>query len=455
MKSQVAFPAALTGTPAPVSSAALSVIETREMLLEGIGADAVAVAAIRREQSALEAKVVALLAAAARKADWLARLPGGSLEHSRRSLVAEIATTLRVPEGTAAHRIDEAETLRDSLPATLAALARGDISYPHAQRVVREARTLPEGARGDFEVAALAGVESLTPTQLAVRARTLREGMHPETIDTRHREARDQRAVWVENEHDGMATVVCRLPTVSAFAIDDTLDQLARSLRSPDETRTHAQLRADGLVELVLHRDGETAARARGIRANVTVTVPVMTLLGHSDEPGELLGYGPIDLETARRLAAAAPTLTRILTDPITGQRLSVGRDHYKVPADLRAAVILDDETCRFPGCRRRADRCDLDHTTDWAHGGETSLDNLAALCRRHHTLKHQTEWKVSAGDGRALHWTSPSGAQHTTRPPDRRAIHPPDGPAIRPPDRRANRAGTRRPPPLPDEPPF
>jgi hypothetical protein len=387
---------------------------TRDDLLRAIGDDLDSVAVLRRRQAMIDAEIAGLLASAARSAEQL----GGSLEHSRRSLIAEAATTLHLPEMTVAQRIDEAETLCDNLPATLDALATGDISYRHAQILVRQARTLPEAARAEFEQIVLTKAVAQTPSQLQVHARTIRELMHPDSIDTRHRQARDERGVWVEKEHDGMATLVCHLPAVSAFAIDDTLDQLGRALRSSDETRTHAQLRADALVDLLLDRDGDTTARARGITANIAITVPVLTLLGHSTEAANLQGYGPIDSDTTRRLTAAAPSLQRILTDPITGQRLTVGRDRYKVPADLRAAVILDDETCRFPGCTRRSDRCDLDHTTDWANGGHTSLDNLTALCRRHHTLKHQTDWQVTPAPGRTLHWTSPSGSRHTTVPP-------------------------------------
>ncbi|MFB2555943.1 HNH endonuclease signature motif containing protein [Herbiconiux liangxiaofengii] len=429
MKQSVAFTAASSD---PTTGG------TRESMLRGIGVDADEVAVIQREQAMLDGRAVVRLAAAARKANWVAGLPGGSLQHARRSLVAEVATTLRIPERTAGQRIDDAEMLCDFLPATLEALGRGDITYRHAQAVVRQARTLPEKVRAEFETIALVNAESQTPTQLSTHARNVRERMHPDSIDARHREARDERGVWVEKELDGMATLVCHLPAVSALAIDDTLDQLARGLRAPDEARTHAQLRADCLTDLLLDRDGDTATRARGITANIAVTVPVMTLLGHGVEAGELAGYGPIDTDTARRLVAGAPSVLRILTDPATGTRLTVGRERYKVPADLRAAVIMDDQTCRFPGCTRDAARCDLDHTVDWANGGHTSLDNLAALCRRHHTLKHQTDWQVTGGEGRALHWTSPSGARHTTTPPE----HPP--------------ARIPRPArPLPEHPPF
>ncbi|MDO9398250.1 MAG: DUF222 domain-containing protein [Herbiconiux sp.] len=432
--------------PASAGGAPSSAGRMRDSLLQGLGVDLDAVAGLQREQAALEARIVVRLAAAARKANWLARLPGGSLEIARRSLVAEVATTLRLSEGTAAQRVDESELLTDSLPATLAALSSGEISYRHAQVMVRQARSLPEEVRGSFEVAALQRAASLTAPQLATHARALRERMHPDSIEERHRTARQERAVWLEKERDGMATLVCHLPAGAAFAIDDTLDQLARSLRSPDEARTHAQLRADGLADLLLDREGDTAAQARlkGITATVAVTVPVMTLLGRGTEPAELQGYGPIPFGEARRLAAGAPSFLRILTHPETGARLSVGRDRYVVPADLRAAVVLDDVTCRFPGCTRRADRCDLDHTTDWALGGETRFDNLAALCRRHHTLKHESDWHVRPGEDRALHWTSPTGAHHTTRPPGRMPNPPPHAP--RPP------RTVRR---LPDDPPF
>ncbi len=155
----------------------------------------------------------------------------------------------------------------------------------------------------------------------------------------------------------------------------------------------------------------------RGIRPTVIVTVPVMTLLGHSDEPGYLHGHGPIDPETARHLAAQAPSFLRLLTHPETGTVLSVGRDRYAVPADLRTWVRLRDETCRFPGCARRAEACDLDHTIAWQDGGTTSCDNLAALCPAHHHLKHDTTWGLSQGPGGVLTFTSPTGRRYTTEP--------------------------------------
>jgi hypothetical protein len=40
-------------------------------------------------------------------------------------------------------------------------------------------------------------------------------------------------------------------------------------------------------------------------------------------------------------------------------------------------------------------------------------------MCRRHHRLKHETGWQVTAQPGNRLEWTSPLGAVYTTDPPD------------------------------------
>ncbi|RJT84550.1 HNH endonuclease, partial [Cryobacterium melibiosiphilum] len=129
--------------------------------------------------------------------------------------------------------------------------------------------------------------------------------------------------------------------------------------------------------------------------------------------------------ETARRLAGTATGFTRLLVHPETGVVLSVGRDRYKVPAGLRKAVEIRDQGCRAPGCTRPAGHDDVDHTHDWALGGETNLQNLALLCRYSHRLKHETGWEVSQDQKGILHWTSPAGRHYPTFPEPR--MSPPD----------------------------
>src|SRR5512139_109228 len=94
-------------------------------------------------------------------------------------------------------------------------------------------------------------------------------------------------------------------------------------------------------------------------------------LLGVSEEPAELHGYGPIDADTARTLAAQQDaTWKRLLFDADTAALISVGRRSYRPPAALAELVTVRDGTCRFPGCLRPAHACELDHTVAFAEGG-------------------------------------------------------------------------------------
>jgi hypothetical protein len=45
-----------------------------------------------------------------------------------------------------------------------------------------------------------------------------------------------------------------------------------------------------------------------------------------------------------------------------------------------------------------------------WEHGGPTSSDNLAALCRRHHRLKTHGGWTYTMVEPGTYLWHSPFG---------------------------------------------
>jgi hypothetical protein len=170
----------------------------------------------------------------------------------------------------------------------------------------------------------------------------------------------------------------------------------------------------------------------------VHVTLPASTAVGGSMEPGELGGHGPIPASVARRIAGTG-SWRRVLTDPVSGTVVEVGRAAYSPSAALADLVRTRDRTCRFPGCRQPARRCDLDHVIAWP-AGPTTAGNLAALCRHHHRLKHQTRWTVQPGDGGELVWTSPTGHRYPTIP-----VGPWPRPAMAGPSDNATRAATHR----------
>jgi hypothetical protein len=341
---------------------------------------------------------------------------------ARRSLVAELACALRMPERTADAMVDDSRALVTELPTTLAALRSGEIGYRHAQIIADHGRTLDPATRAELERVALPLAASTTPSALDRKIRGLRDRLDPSGMAERHRRAAADRTVECAGAKDGMAWLSAYLPVAQAVAIYNRITETARALQLKNEPRTLTQLRADVFAAGLLcgapvrqdslddvgaaDRTGAEVTGAdvtgadiptsdprpeadllRSIRPRLMVTVPALTLLGAGDEPAVIEGYGPIDEHTARLLAAEAPSMTRLLTHPESGAVLSVGRAKYRIPADLRAWLRVRDGTCRFPNCGRSASTCDLDHTRDWQYGGHTGWRNLAHLCPKHHRL--------------------------------------------------------------------
>jgi hypothetical protein len=362
-------------------------------------------------------------------------------EFATRAFVAELATTLVVHEATAGRLIADARLLTGRFPATLDALAAGAICVGRVRSLLEVATTMPAERAGEFEAAALERAPRETPSAFRRRIRRLRDRMHPEPLADRQQRAGDERRVCFEPAEDGMGWLSLFLEAERGIAIMAHLDALAdtqRTAASADiagpDPRTRAQLALDLAADLLLGRSGADASPLGVVAPKVYVTVPVLSLLGHTDEPAELDGHGPIDADTARRLAAHAPSFRRILTHPETGAYLSYGRNTYRVPADLAGYLRVRDGGCRFPGCSRRANRADLDHTTDWATGGATRHDNLAHLCRKHHRLKHHTGWRMTQTPRGDIRWTSPAGREHHTTPAQ--PFEPKTGPSANAPKR-------------------
>jgi hypothetical protein len=352
------------------------------------------------------------------------RPPWSPEEATKEEFTCEVGALLRLPRRTTETLIEASRTLAEDLPATREALATGAISYRHAQVIMEQAWGIlvdgdPEAAaraRAVFEGVLVPVAEVLTVAKLSDRARRVRERTHPETITARHQKSVEDRHVVFQALNDSMASlyVTGDAEKIQA-AYHRTLDT-ALTLQGPNETRTLTQIAADVLTDVLIGGVTPDGIGA-GVAAQVNVTVPVLTLLGKSAEPGYLAGYGPIDPDTARRLAAGAPSFTRLLTHPETGVVLSMGRDTYKVPAALKKWLEVRDETCTFPGCRRSAKRSDVDHSVEWQHGGETDAMNLAHLCPYHHAVKSYTRWSPRhLGDGR-IEWTSPAGYSYIVEP--------------------------------------
>ncbi|MBF4561465.1 DUF222 domain-containing protein [Microbacterium sp. VKM Ac-2870] len=338
-----------------------------------------------------------------------------------RSIAAELGGVLRVTDRTVQQRIGEARELVEGFPATLDAWESGRITRGHVRVIVDAGSVVPIERRAVFEAEAVRLCAGDTPNRVRAAVEILAERTADRSFTERHQQAAQCRRVRIVPGTRGMSDLIATVPTVIADGILDRLTQQATVIvdaREPgdDDTRTRDQIRADVLSDLLLTgapaldptAAGDGPGALGGIRAQVQVIVPVLTLIGADDGPADLVGRTPVDAETARCLAANTPSLTRVLTDPVDGTVVAV--DRYRTPWPQRRFLRARDQHCRFPGCRRAAIRCEIDHTIDAARGGPTALWNLAHLCQRHHSMKQFTAWKVKQEERGVLEWTSPTG---------------------------------------------
>lgn len=145
----------------------------------------------------------------------------------------------------------------------------------------------------------------------------------------------------------------------------------------------------------------------KGRGAQVIVTMTDATLQGRSEEPGLLMGYGPIAADQARRVASDADRII-VIDPPGSGKRnltedagcdpighTSSAARRYRPNRRLVDLVLARYQCCTYPGCTTSASRCDLDHVVPFERGGPTCQCNMRPACRTHHRIKSFGGWRV------------------------------------------------------------
>jgi hypothetical protein len=263
--------------------------------------------------------------------------------------------------GAARERVRVARAL-GTLPLLAEALGRGELSYAKVRALTRvatpetEARLLGVGRAGTA-----AHVERIVRGWRCVDRRA-------EVRETKHRHA--TRALHVSQDEDGMVVLRGRLePEVGALVM---------------------QALAAARESLYQRARGQEKAASPG---DVSAETP------------------PMAQQQADALALLAETALHHGLDPGTpGERYQVvvhvdapvlGARTRTIPPALRRALHHRDQGCRFPGCGVRFTQGH--HLRHWAHGGPTTLSNLALLCRRHHRAVHEEGYQVTRlPDGRS-----------------------------------------------------
>jgi hypothetical protein len=390
------------------------------------------------------------------------------------SITAEVAGVLAESRHAADAMLGLAYDLEIKLPGTAAAFRDGILRQSKVAIIARATAVLDPAEARAAEELVLDRAGRLTPG--ALRAAIARAVMEVAPKKARKRREAAARFARVErwSEESGNAALAGReLSPDEVLAADQRITAWAGELKTAGLEGDMDVLRARAYLDLLLGQDsrpgqGGAGASARspagGFAGRVTLTVPLVTLAGLADRPGELAGLGPVDPWLARDLAnaaAASPGTTWCVTvtdgqghaighgcarpeprrhrkragpksnrkragpdlivtlDPITTQEC----DHrfqakgHDPGAKLRHLSGVRHATCTGPWCRRPATRCDFEHNIPYEAGGRTCLCNAGPKCRCDHRLKQDPRWHVDQLPDGTFRWTTPTGRQYTTEP--------------------------------------
>lgn len=352
----------------------------------------------------------------------------GEILHGAASTQSWLRGALGVAPGEASERVRLARGSRSLLSDTVEKLANGRITYDHVRAVERAVRHLP----GEHQGAAAAVLTDLATQSDVTAVRTA--GRHLRFVTDPDGGLRDADQQF-ERRHltlapllDGMTVVEGVLDPESAALLTAALEPFLVP-HGPEDLRSAAQRRADGLVEIV------RAACDHRLLPEIAAERPHLQVLWPGGTP--VPGLGPVgSTAPAAAVLPQAPggallhpvqvgrvacdaSVSRVLLSP-DGVPVELGRSVRLFTPGQRKLLALRDAGCRFPGCRRPPSFTDAHHVQSWLDGGATDMSNGLLLCRFHHRLVHEGGWTIRTGERGAddvVTFCGPRGQELRSRP--------------------------------------
>ncbi|WP_246956066.1 HNH endonuclease signature motif containing protein [Brachybacterium sp. Marseille-Q7125] len=348
----------------------------------------------------------------------LAALHAMEGEYEELTEVAEVDTlraalALRVTHGAAEWQLRDGYQAVHLFSRTLALLENGRMPAAWFQKMLVTSRKLSDASRRELDIA----ISTWSMHISAERFFQLLKGL---IAHLEHREAQTEPAAPPERsvtllpcERPGTAMLQVEGPIHEVLGAWKELDESARAVQAaqraalrdgteipldPDRT-VEEERRALSLPVLRFLLLTGADLRTEGIpvpteRFRLNITVPMLTLLGGSDEPGSIDGQAPLPPTLARTLAGGQDTWYRVLTDPSSGAFLPLPADRYRPTTAMLEHLRLRNSLCAAPGCTRptswasECDHIEECHRGTPGYGGLTEVENLHLLCWQHHLDK-------------------------------------------------------------------
>ncbi len=366
------------------------------------------------------------------------------------AVACEVAAALNITSGLALHQTNRGLALRDRLPAVGALYEAGLISDVLVRAIVSRTYLIDDPdalAAVDGELAQRItrwGTLSQKKTVIAIDA--LVEQHDPGALRrTQQANGEETAQFGAPTDVPGMMTIFARVNAADGALMEHNVTEIAGSVCDADP-RTAEQRRAQALVAAVNHTGFDCGCGDPDCTAGTSGDAPAKNAVVYAiadQHTIETAQQGPQhdEPDTAAlrepRTCAASPGYVfgaGIMPTALLGglvERATIcevrhpGADSLPEPRYTPSKAVGEfvrcrDLTCRFPGCDKPAEVCDLDHTVAYPVG-PTHPSNLKCLCRFHHLLK--TFWDGARGwrdrqlpDGTVV-WTSPTGHTYTTYP--------------------------------------
>ena len=391
----------------------LTVDETLlEVELSGPGSEAIRLLETLDGRWLDEAQSLQVAAAWERQARWLSTrsqaanlaFVGTAEDMSRDGMREQSSRTLELALATDCNdtflkeTLGTARTLATTLKATGSAVESGELSTYRARRIVEKLAGLDPQVAQAIEAKVLPTAAQLKMGSLLAKLRKLVLAARGDDAVEEHLQGIADRRVRIDTEpsQSGLLDLHASLPAETTVAIRTALEDKAREFAradklasaqakaaggEPEPRRTRDQRLADALAWFVLGPDADNPHQPARPKVMVHVTMSLPTLLHLRDNPGELLGYGPIPADIARMLAEDAEW-QRFVHEPVTGYLLDVGDQIYVQPDKLRTFTQFRDVKDRFPGSNRSAFLGDGDHVK--AFDPQQARRGRANGCRQH-----------------------------------------------------------------------
>ena len=417
---------------AVVDGLARESIETHST--SAIGDDLVA---LRRQIDRLEAQFVRRVGRFHRQK--------GALAECATSTVSWLRSTCGLTGDAASERVRMGRML-DELPRTAASFTAGRAPFSNVALIARLADTVGAPATVPFEPTLVTAAEQLDPGRMSRVTRYTRHCIDADGVLDQDNLNYQRRWFACDQTFDGGFVVRGQLDAEGGALLKTAIDAASKPA-GPDDQRLGSQRRADALVDLAAAMlRSETLPAVHGQRPHLVVTASLATLQASAGAPPAILqGVGPINLQTARRLACDASLRVAVTGDEegeagavggdaghalasasveqvlaaaegtVLDRSFSVGRARRTVPPAMRTSIGLRDGSCRYPGCDRPLPWTDAHHADHWADLGETEVPNLVSMCRFHHRVVHEQGRTVTLhADGAVT--ISPPGSRDPTR---------------------------------------